>query len=139
MRKTLTAIAALGAATGLLVSGTVANAGTRAEKGEARLQKMLEGRVAGEPQSCITTLGSDRLQVIDGTAIVYDGGKTIYVARPTSPGQLSSSDVLVIERHNGMQLCTTDIIKTMDRSAGFMTGVVFLDKFVPYTKSDMDK
>ncbi|MDD3798431.1 MAG: hypothetical protein PHE36_04545 [Novosphingobium sp.] len=135
MRKIFSALAAIGAAGALVLGGTAATAGTtRAEKGEARLQKMLEGRVAGEPQSCITTLGPDRLQVIDGTAVVYDGGKTIYVARPSSPDQLSRDDILVIERHSGSQLCNTDIIRTMDRSAGFMTGVVFLDRFVPYTK-----
>jgi hypothetical protein len=39
----------------------------------------------------------------------------------------------VIERF-GSQLCTTDIIRTVDRSGGYITGAVFLGDFVPYTK-----
>lgn len=131
MRKIMMA-AVLGA---LTISGcATAGAQTRAERGEAQLQKMLEGRVAGEPVSCITTMGRDRLRVIDETAVVYDGGRTIYVARPTDRRQLSRNDVLVIERTSGTQLCTMDIIRTIDRSTGFRTGAVFLEPFVPYTR-----
>lgn len=102
-------------------------------KGEARLAKMLEGRVAGKPQSCISATLSNRLQIIDETAMVYDAGKTIYVARPENPRSLDADDVLVIKR-TGSQLCKQDIIRTVDRSFGFTTGVVFLGDFVPYTK-----
>jgi hypothetical protein len=41
--------------------------------------------------------------------------------------------VLVIERFGG-QLCHNDVMRTVDRHVGHFTGVVFLDKFVPYTK-----
>ncbi|MXO65875.1 hypothetical protein [Altericroceibacterium endophyticum] len=131
MNKTFLAIAA----SALALTGTTAQAATTAEKGEARLEKMLEGRVAGEPQSCIFTPSQNRLKIIDETAMVYDGGKTIYVAKPRDPRSLDKNDILVIERR-GSQLCSQDIIKTVDRSSGFMTGVVFLDDFVPYTKPD---
>jgi hypothetical protein len=106
---------------------------TTAEKGEAKLAKLLAGRTAGEPVNCITTLNSSDLQVIDETALVYKAGKTIYVARPTHPKQLRRDDVLVTKR-TGSQLCTNDSMHTVDRSGGFTTGVVFLDSFVPYTK-----
>jgi hypothetical protein len=130
MRKFITALAI----SALAVTGAAASAETLAEKGEAKLAKMLEGRTAGEPVSCISTMRSDGLQVIDHTAIVYDGGKTIYVARPTDPKQLGPWDILVIKRTNGSQLCTNDIIYTIDQGTGFRTGAVFLGNFVPYTK-----
>jgi hypothetical protein len=107
-------------------------AGQRADKGEAELASMLEGRVAGKPQSCIPAWHSTNLKVIDDTAIVYDAGNTIYVARPAQPQSLDSDDILVLER-TGSQLCKHDVVRTIDRS-GFMTGVVFLGDFVPYTK-----
>ena len=111
---------------------TSASAG-RAEDNEAKLARMLEGRTAGEPVSCISALRSTRIEVIEHVGIVYDAGATIYVARPTDPRQLGRNDIVVIDRFGG-QLCTSDVIRTVDRYQGYTTGAVFLDKFVPYTK-----
>jgi len=119
----------------LALSGaTVATAATPAEKGEARLARMLEGRTAGEPVKCISALRSNRIRVIEHVGIVYDAGDTIYVARATNPGALDHWDVPVIDRF-GSQLCSNDVIRTVDRNAGYVTGPVFLDDFVPYTKN----
>ena len=106
---------------------------TLAEKGEARLTRMLEGRTAGEPVNCISALRSNRIQVIEHVGIVYDAGNTIYVARATDPRSLGPWDIPVIERF-GSSLCTTDIIHTVDRTSGFFTGAVFLSDFVPYRR-----
>jgi hypothetical protein len=111
---------------------TAASAATPAEN-EAKLARMLEGRTAGEPVSCISALNSNRIEVIEDVGIVYDAGETIYVARPTNPDALGRNDVVVIDRHGG-QLCTSDVIRTVVRYQGYTTGAVFLDKFVPYTK-----
>jgi hypothetical protein len=108
---------------------------TRAEKNEARLAKRLEGRTAGTPVSCLPAFQSDKLEVIDGVGIVYGSGDTIWVARPTNAQFLRWDDIVVINR-TGAQLCTTDIIRTVDRLSGFTTGALFLDKFVPYKKQD---
>ena len=125
------------AAAALAVSGAAsvpAYAGqTTAEKGEAKLAKLLEGRVAGNPVSCITAYNSSDMQVIDETAIVYKQGGTIYVARPTDPKSLRRNDILVTKR-TGSQVCVNDSMHMVDQSGGFLTSVVFLDKFVPYTK-----
>ncbi len=120
----------------LAVSGiSAASAETLAERGEARLAEMLQGRVAGEPVSCITPSRSRNLQVIEHVGVVYDDGDTIYVARPSNPRSLGSMDVPVIERF-GSQLCKQDLTKTIDRYNGHVSGVVFLSDFVPYTKTD---
>ncbi len=34
----------------------------------------------------------------------------------------------------GSQLCTQDVIRTVDRYSGFTTGAVFLREFTPYKK-----
>jgi hypothetical protein len=105
----------------------------KTEKNEARLAQMLEGRTAGEPVNCIPLVKSQRLDVIEGVALVYDSGDTLYVARPTDPQMLNRDDIMVIDRF-GSQLCNTDVVRTVDRNGGYMTGVVFLTKFVPYKK-----
>ncbi len=112
-----------------------ASAAGRAEENEARLAKMLEGRTAGEPVTCVTAFRSDKLQVIDEVALVYDAGETLYVARPSQPNSLRRDDVVVINRFGG-QLCTTDVIRTVDRTGGYTTGALFLEQWVPYKKAD---
>lgn len=122
----------------LLVAGATALAADkpgRAEKNEARLAKLLEGRTAGTPVNCIPAFQADELEVLDGVAMVYGRGETLYVARPKDPKSLRWDDVIVVNRVGG-QLCNTDIVRTVDRMSGFTTGVVFLDKFVPYKKQD---
>lgn len=130
-----TIFAAAAAVSALAMATAPAAAETRAERSEARLAKMLEGRVAGEAESCITTFRSNDLRVMEHVGLVYEQGDTIWVGRASNPRQLGSSDVPVIERM-GSQLCRTDIINTVDRYSGFYTGSVFIDGFVPYTKSE---
>lgn len=101
-------------------------------KGEAELAKLLEGRVAGTPKSCITTFGHRNIKQIDDTALVYRSGDTVWVNRTRNPQSIDESDVMVIERFSGSSLCRTDQIRLIDRYAGFFSGVIFLDDFVPY-------
>lgn len=107
------------------------------QRGEERLAEMLEGRVAGEPQSCISTFRSNALQVIPYVGLVYESGDTIYVARAANPRSLRRTDVLVIDRTSS-QLCRTDIIRTMDRGSNSPTGVLFIEDWVPYTEVEAD-
>lgn len=128
-------LATIFAGVALAFSATSASAETVTEKGEAKLAKMLEGRVAGEPVSCISTPRSTRLEVIDYVGVIYDAGQTIYVARPNNPRSLGRGDVLIIERA-GLRLCKQDVTHTIDQSLGTMSSIVFLSDFVPYTRSE---
>ena len=101
--------------------------------GEAKLAKMLEGRVAGEPESCIQTFPGGNLTVVDGAALVYKRGRTLWVNVPADPASLDDRDALLTRVH-GTQLCRTDIVTTFDPSGGFYTGNIFLGEFVPYRK-----
>ena len=133
--KAVTRILA-GAALALTATAAVASgSGAPNAKGEARLARMLEGRTPGQPVSCINTMRSTDMQVIDGVAVVYDAGKTIYVARPTDPRMLGRNDALVMDRFSPSRLCVQEAMKTIDRYDHHTTGVVFLKDFVPYTKA----
>ena len=103
-------------------------------KGEKRLAKLLEGREAGKPVSCIRTLPSQRVQTIEGAAYVYGQGDTIYVQRTSTPERIDDTDALIVNRFNGSQLCRFDVTTTVDRFNGFFTGAVFFEDFVPYTR-----
>ncbi len=127
-------IIAVAAAAALVAGGTPAIAGERLT-GEEKLAKMLEGRVAGEPQSCINTFMNRSSTVIDKTAVVYGSGRTIWVNRPVDPDSLSQWDALLVRQY-GTQLCRQDIVTTFDTSSGMYSGNVFLTEFVPYTRVD---
>jgi len=103
-------------------------------KGEKRLAKLLEGRVAGEPMRCIRSLPSQRMQTIDGVAYVYGSGNKIYVQRTRDPDQIDDRDTLVIRRFGASELCRLDLATTIDRFNGFFTGAVFFEDFVPYSR-----
>jgi hypothetical protein len=131
MSKTVrTALLALAA--GGLLAAPALDARERVS-GEAKLAKLLDGRVAGEPESCIRTFPHTDLTVIDGTALVYKQGRTLWVNRTHEPRDIDDNDALV-SRQFGAQLCRTDIVTTIDRNAGFYTGNIFLSDFVPYRR-----
>ena len=132
------------AATGLLAGSAVLaqdSAETEApmeekSKGQIKLDKLLDGKEAGEPSRCIRTVGSGSLRIIDGTAIVYKRGDTVWVNRTRNPRHLDDSDVMVIRKFSGSQLCRLDTITTVDRYNQFYTGNIFLTDFVPYKTAE---
>ncbi|KPH57693.1 hypothetical protein [Novosphingobium sp. ST904] len=102
--------------------------------GEEQLAKLLDGRVAGDPVSCIQLSQSQDTQVIDKTALVYRVGRTLYVNRPTNADRLGSDDILVTKLYSS-QLCRLDTVQLHSRSTPSMwSGFVGLQDFVPYTK-----
>lgn len=127
------------AALGLLAAPAVqADDHADMTRGEEKLAKMLEGRVAGEPERCIRTIGSRNINQIDGTALTYRDGDTVWVNYTKNPDSIDDSEVMVIKRFSGTNLCRTDQIELVSRHGGFLTGVLFLDEFVPYTRVEAD-
>ena len=102
--------------------------------GEEQLAKILDGREAGKPVSCINFTDTREQRVIDKTAIVYGRGTTIYVNRPTNARDLDRDDIMVTDIRGSSQLCNVDIVRTHDRTGFFYTGFVGLQEFVPYRR-----
>lgn len=116
-----------------LVAAPPALARTK-QTGEEKLAKLLEGREAGEPVSCIPLWQTRESRVIDKTAIVYGRGNTIWVNRPTNADRLDDDDIMVTDLRTS-QLCRVDIVQMRDRGPGFFwRGFVGLQDFVPYRK-----
>lgn len=129
--KTLAIAATIAVAS--LLAMPAADARTRLT-GEQQLAKMLDGREAGKPVSCIPYSPTQNMTVIDKTAIVYRVGSTLYVNRPTNADRLDDNDVLVSKMYTS-QVCRLDTVQLHDRNANFMwNGFVGLQDFVPYKK-----
>ncbi len=121
------------AATALVAGGAALQAKPKLTP-EQRLGKLLEGRTAGKPVSCISQADARDMEIFDGVALVYRSGSTLYVNRPRNAEALDSDDILVV-RGSGSQLCRLDLINTVDRMGHFTTGFVNLGDFVPYRRA----
>lgn len=108
----------------------------RDERAEQAFADLVEDRVvAGEEKTCLYIPNSNRLNVVDHVGLSYRRGDTLWVARARNPNSISAWDVPIIERF-GSQLCRHDVTRTIDRSSGFFSGVVFLENWVPYRKAE---
>ncbi len=103
---------------------------------QAQLARALEGRVAGNPVDCIQLRNIRSSQIIDKTAIVYDGpGDTLYVNYPDAGAQSLDNWVYQVTDTHSSQLCSIDTVKLYDRGSNSFSGVVFLGQFIPYRKA----
>ena len=100
-----------------------------------RLAKMLEGRVAGEPQDCISLSSARSSQIIDKTAIVYRDGATLWVNRPRSGAESLNDDDVLVTKTTTSQLCSIDTVELHDRSSHMYNGFVSLGEFTPYRRA----
>ena len=98
---------------------------------EQELAKLLEGREPGKPVHCISQFHTRDMRVIDGTAIVFGWGNTVWVNVPRNAKDLDSDDVLLTRNYGG-QFCDLDIVQTLDRSSHIFNGSISLGQFVPY-------
>ena len=131
MRKLIGALTIAAVSAGLLASPL----GAARPSGEERLARMLEGRVAGKPKSCLFAPVNQSLMVLDKTAIVYKSGGKVWVNRTANPQDIDDDDILVVRRFSGSSLCRQDTITLADRQTGMFSGVLFLEDFVPYEKA----
>jgi hypothetical protein len=101
------------------------------------LAKELAGKVAGEPQNCISAVGQNSLIRISDDMLLYrQSGRLVYQNRLRSacPGLARDSDVIVTETFGG-QFCRGDIVRLVDRASGIPGPVCSLGEFVPYRKA----
>ena len=127
----------ISAAVAAMALAVPATAQDREERAEMAFAELVKGRTAGEATNCINTFQSSRLRVEEHVGLVYERGDTIWVARATNPRNLDGWDVPIIERY-GSRLCTNDVTRTIDRSSGMFSGVLFLEDFVPYTLDEAE-
>lgn len=120
------------AAFGLVAVSTAAGAASLSP--EARLDKLLDGRVAGKPVSCINLRNIQSTEIIDDTAIVYRVGRKLYVNRPQGGAYQLDRDDILVTKTLGSQLCRVDMVRLLDRTSLIPSGFVSLGEFVPYTK-----
>lgn len=116
----------------LLVTATAASAASLPPG--AKLARLLDGRVAGAPVSCINQRDIRSAEIIDDTAIVYRVGAKLYVNRPRAGADWLDRDDILVTNTIGSQLCRVDMVRLIDRTSLFPSGFVSLGEFVPYSR-----
>jgi hypothetical protein len=123
----------------LAVAATMASpAWARKDDPATQLAKLTEGRVAGNPQRCISLSQVNDTQVIDKTTVVYRVGNVNYVNTLKSGANILDSDDVLVTHTFGSQLCEMDTIHMVDRFGGGRTGFAILGPFVPYKAMPKD-
>lgn len=122
---------------GLILAGATLGGGAALaarDTGAAAFEKLIAGKTAGKPQSC---LYSNRLPVqisAYGDKLVYRvSSKLVYVNKTTGGCERVARGDALVTRQFQTQACRGDIATTVDLPVGVQTGSCGLGDFVPYT------
>ena len=101
----------------------------------AGLERILAGRTAGPPQSCVTSRSDFSLHAVDSTTITYGSGSTVYVNRlGPCPGLRELSTIIVVSASSG-QYCRGDRIRANEPGSIIPGATCNLGDWVPYRRS----
>ena len=102
---------------------------------QAELARELDGRVAGDPVSCLNQRDIRGNRSVGEAVLLFDGpGDLVYVNRP--PGGCPSLDHgrALSTRTMGTRLCRGDLARVFDPTSGIEYGGCSLGDFVPYRR-----
>ena len=102
---------------------------------EQQLDRLLAGRTAGEPRTCIPLYPNNNSTTIDKIGIVYDVGGTRYLTRFQGGCPQLDNDRMLVTRTPMTQICRGDIADVWTRTPATFVGTCTYGEFVPYKKS----
>ena len=133
--KPIYSIALAGVLMGGIAAAAVSEGPT--ERARARAARILEGRMALEPVSCVTQRLLRGNQTIDESGAILFGGPTdttVYVNRPPAGCPSLDNGRILVTRTTSSQLCRGDIAVVRDPSGGPEVGSCGLGDFTPYRR-----
>jgi len=107
-----------------------------APKQQAQLDRLLGGKVAGPPQSCLPNWQVHDMSVIDDQTIIFrDSPGRVWLQKPQNPcNLLSMGPYALVTRNPTGALCQGDIGQVIDTMSGTNVGSCVMGPFVPYTR-----
>lgn len=123
----------------LLAAAAIAGCSTAPEQGrsadaQATLDRVLAGRVAGPPVSCLPTYRRNDMITVDGDTLLFRSGSTVYRNDLRSGCSNLGGGYALVTRSTGGSLCAGEIAQVADLRSGITVGSCVLGDFVPYTK-----
>ena len=109
---------------------------TRTVEAQAEFNKLVAGKTAGKPMTCLQHYRADDMVRIDESTVAFKQGRQVYVNHLIgSCSNLDSSSYALVTRSNGTGLCRGDIAHVQDVSTGTIVGSCAIGDFVPYGPS----
>jgi hypothetical protein len=128
-------LSAVALATLSACSASTAEQGQRSLKAQQELDRYLQGKVAGAPQSCLPNYRANDMTVIDERTILFREGSRVW--RNDIPGGCTGlgrpGTALVTRQFGGSGLCRGEIAQVVDTVTGTFVGSCSLGDFVPFT------
>lgn len=127
----------------LIVGATLASCAatgeqpTRSAQKQQEYQRLIAGKVAGPPVSCLPTYNANDMIVIDEQTVAFrQGGSHVYIAH--MPGGCSNLGrppyVMVTKQFGTAQLCRGDIARIVDTTNRITVGSCVFGDFTPYSR-----
>ena len=101
----------------------------------AELQRLLAGKVAQAPITCLGSYRSQNMQVINEDTIAFlEGNRRVTLAHTTGCSNLrpNGTYALVTSQYGSFGLCRGDMAKVTDLSSGIVVGSCAITGFTPY-------
>lgn len=100
-----------------------------------QLDRLLAGKVAGRPQTCLPNYRARDMTVIDENTVLFRDGATTW--RAELPGGCMNLGrpgyALVTNQYGGEGLCSGQINRVVDTSTGILAGSCTFAEFTPYS------
>ncbi len=111
----------------------VAQSEAVAAREQAKLDEKLAGYTRTGTQQCIRPIRAN--STVYGDTIIYsDTNARLYVTRTTGGCFGLSRDDIIVTQSFSSQSCQGDIVRTVDRVAGFTSGACSFGEFAVYTR-----
>ena len=125
----------LALAVAAVVSGATAQSSLQhSPEAQAKLDKMLDGRVAGETQQCVPVSVTDNPIAIDDSTMLFRDGPRLWrtdLRGSDNCGKISKMSQVVTES-TAHRLCAGDKLVFFDN--GIPGGACYLGEFTPYRR-----
>lgn len=119
----------------MLLATTATARDERGTRDAAAIAKMLDGKVAGEPRSCLGAPDSNSSSVHNGTVLFRANSKLVWKNDMEGCTVLREDDILQTNLYGTARLCRGDIAQVIDRGGRYTKGACTFGDFVPYRKA----
>ena len=108
----------------------------RSAENQAQFQRLLAGKVAGPPVTCLPSTRANDMTVIDEDTVIFrQSGSRVYVGHMAGGCSMLGQGgyALVTHQVGSSGLCHGDIATVVDTRSGFTVGSCVIGDFVPYS------
>ncbi len=106
---------------------------TASPKQQMAAQRLLQGKVAGPPVGCISTIRANDMRWLDASTVAFkQGSNLVYVNHFNGGCDNYGERYAMVTRQVTSQMCRGDIVQLIDPVAHYPAGSCVFGDFIPY-------